>query len=84
MNIILNHKHDTEISSQLDSANHLARTRTVDIHDVYYAVAVLNNKFTDCPKKSMEGLTVFSVDDGVKYCCGIDFRALNESFLYRF
>ena len=26
----------------------------------------------------------FSVDDGVKYCRGIDFRALNESFLYRF
>lgn len=58
MNIILNHKHDTEVQSQLDSANHLARTRTVDISDVYYAVAVLERKFADCSKKSMEGLTV--------------------------
>jgi hypothetical protein len=58
MNIILNHKHDAEISSQLDSANHLARTRIVDICDVYRAVVVLNNKFADCSKKSMEGLTV--------------------------
>lgn len=26
----------------------------------------------------------FSVDDGVKYCRGIDFRSLNRSFMYRF
>lgn len=58
MNIILNYKHDAEISSQLDSANHLARTRIVDIHDVYYAAEVLNEKFSVCSKKSMEGLTV--------------------------
>lgn len=30
MNIILNHKHDVEIQSQLNIANRLARTRTVD------------------------------------------------------
>ena len=35
MNIILNHKHDTEVQSQLDGANHLARTRIVNISDVY-------------------------------------------------
>lgn len=58
MNIILNHKHDTEVQSQLDGANHLARTRIVNIHDVYYAIAVLNQKFKSCSKKSMEGLTV--------------------------
>lgn len=58
MNIILNHKHDDEIQSQLDKANHLARTRTVDIDEVYSAVAVLERKFGDCTKKSMEGLTV--------------------------
>lgn len=58
MNIILNHKHDGEIQSQLDGANHLARTRIVNIHDVYYAIAVLNQKFKSCSKKSMEGLTV--------------------------
>lgn len=58
MNIILNHKHDDEIQSQLDRANHLARTRTVDIDEVYGAVAVLERKFEDCTKKSMEGLTV--------------------------
>lgn len=33
MNIILNHKHDVEIQSQLNIANRLARTRTVDICD---------------------------------------------------
>lgn len=58
MNIILNHKHDTEVQSQLDGANHLARTRIVNISDVYYAIAVLNQKFKSCSKKSMEGLTV--------------------------
>lgn len=58
MNIVLNHKHDTEVQSQLDIANHLARTRAVDIRDVYYAIAVLNQKFKSCSKKNMEGLTV--------------------------
>lgn len=58
MNIILNHKHDAEVQSQLDAANHLARTRTVDIDEVYSAVTVLERKFEDCTKKSMEGLTV--------------------------
>lgn len=58
MNIILNHKHDDEVQSQLDAANHLARTRTVDIDEVYGAVTVLEHKFRDCTKKSMEGLTV--------------------------
>lgn len=58
MNIILNHKHDVELQSQLDKANYLARTRTVDIDDVYGAVTVLEKKFEDCTKKSMEGLTV--------------------------
>ena len=58
MNITLNHKHDDEIQSQLDKANYLARTRTVDIDDVYSAVAVLEWKFGDCTKKSMEGLIV--------------------------
>lgn len=58
MNIILNHKHDAEIQSQLDRANHLARTRTVDIDEVYGAASVLEQKFKDCTKKSMEGLTV--------------------------
>lgn len=58
MNIILNHKYDTEVQSQLDGANHLARTRIVNIHDVYYAIEVLNQKFKSCSKKSMEGLTV--------------------------
>lgn len=58
MNIILNHKHDDEIQSQLDRANHLARTRTVDIDEVYGAASVLEQKLKDCTKKSMEGLTV--------------------------
>lgn len=58
MNIILNHKHDMEVQSQLDKANHLARTRTVDIDDVYNAIVVLERKFEDCTKKSMEGLIV--------------------------
>ena len=58
MNIILNHKHDAEIQLQLDKANHLARTRIVDVDDVYGAVATLERKFEDCTKKSMEGLTV--------------------------
>lgn len=58
MNIILNHKHDAEVQSQLDKANHLARTRTVDIDEVYGAASVLEQKFNDCTKKSMEGLTV--------------------------
>lgn len=58
MNIILNHKHDDEVQSQLDKANHLARTRTVNVDDVYGAVATLERKFEDCTKKSMEGLTV--------------------------
>lgn len=58
MNIILNHKHDIEVQSQLDKANHLARTRTVDIDDVYSAVVALERKFEDCTKKSMEGLIV--------------------------
>ena len=58
MNIILNHKHDAEVQSQLDRANHLARTRVVDIDDVYGAVAILERKFEDCTEKSKEGLTV--------------------------
>lgn len=58
MNIILNHKHDEQIQSQLDKANHLARIRTVDIDEVYGAVTVLERKFEDCAKKSMEGLIV--------------------------
>lgn len=58
MNIILNHKHDAEIQLQLDKANHLARTRAVNVDDVYGAVATLERKFEDCTKKSMEGLTV--------------------------
>lgn len=58
MNIILNHKHDTEVQSQLDGANYLARTRIVNISDVYYAIAVLSQKFKSCSKKSMEGLIV--------------------------
>ena len=48
----LNHKHDMEIQSQLDKANHLARTRTVDIDDVYNAIVALERKFEDCIKKS--------------------------------
>lgn len=40
MNIILNHKHDVEIQSQLNIANRLARTRTVDICDVYYVICL--------------------------------------------
>lgn len=35
MNIILNHKHDAEVQSQLDAANYYAHTRTVDIDEVY-------------------------------------------------
>lgn len=58
MNIILNHKHDAEVQSLLDKANHLARTRTVDIDDVYNAVTVVEQKFEDCTRKSLEGLTV--------------------------
>ena len=58
MKLIHNHKYDTEIQSQLDRANHLAHMRTVDIDDVYNAVAVLERKFKDCSKKSMEGLIV--------------------------
>lgn len=58
MNIILDHKHDMEIQSQLDKANHLARIRTIDIDDVYGAALVLERKFEGCTKKSMEGLTV--------------------------
>lgn len=66
MNIILNHKHDTEAQSQLDGANRLARTRIVNVSDVYYAVAALDRKFVDCSKKSMEGLTV-NVDINSQY-----------------
>lgn len=58
MNIILSHKHDAEVQSLLDKANHLARTRTVDIDDVYNAVIVVEQKFEDCTRKSLEGLTV--------------------------
>lgn len=58
MNIILNRKHDEEVQSQLDKANYLARTRTVDIDDVYDAVYILERKFEDCTRKSLEGLTV--------------------------
>lgn len=58
MNIILNHKHNDEIQSQLDDANRYARTRTVDVSDVYNAVYILKRKFDGCTKKSMEGLTV--------------------------
>ena len=59
MSIILNHKHDAEIQFQLDKANNLARIRTVDIDEVYGAVTVLERKFKDCAKKSMEGLIVY-------------------------
>ncbi len=58
MNIILNHGHDVEVQSQLDKANCLARTRTVDIDEVYGAISVLEQKFEDCSKRSMEGLVV--------------------------
>lgn len=58
MNIILNHKHDAKVQSQLDKANYLARTRTVDIDDVYDAIYILERKFEDCTRKSLEGLTV--------------------------
>ena len=58
MNIILNHNHDAEVQSLLDKANYLARTRTVDIDDVYDAVYILERKFEDCTRKSLEGLTV--------------------------
>ncbi len=58
MNIILNHRHDVEVQSQLDEANCLARTRTVDIDEVYGAISVLGQKFKDCTKRSMEGLVV--------------------------
>lgn len=58
MNIILDHKHDAELQSQLNKANHLAHTRTVDIDDVYNAVTVIEQKFDDCSRKSLEGLTV--------------------------
>jgi hypothetical protein len=58
MNIILNHKHDAEVQSLLDKANYLARTRTVDIDDVYDAVYIIERKFEDCTRKSLEGLTV--------------------------
>ena len=58
MNTILNHKHDAEVQSQLEKANYLARTRTVDIDDVYDAVYILERKFEDCSRKSLEGLTV--------------------------
>ena len=58
MNIILNHKHDAEVQSQLDKANYLARTRTVDIDDVYDAVYIIERKFDGCTRKSLEGLTV--------------------------
>lgn len=74
MNIILNHKHDAEVQSQLDAANHLARTRTVDIDEVYGAVMVLERKFEDCIKKSMEGLTVnvdLNSQDFPNVYCGV-------------
>lgn len=58
MNIILNHKHDVEVQSQIDKANHFAHVRTVDIDEVYTAVLVLEHKFKDCSKRSMEGLVV--------------------------
>lgn len=58
MNIILNHKHDAEVQAQLDKANHLARARTVDVDEVYGAVSVIEQKFKDCTRKSMEGLIV--------------------------
>ena len=58
MNIILNHKHDAVVQFYLDKANHFDRTRTVDVDDVYNAVTVIEQKFKDCTKKSMEGLTV--------------------------
>lgn len=58
MKIILNHRHDEEVQLQLDKANHLARTRTVDVDEVYGAISVLEQKFKDCTKKSMEGLIV--------------------------
>ena len=58
MNIILNHKHDSQIQAELDKANHLARTRTVDLDDVYRAIIAIEQKFDFCAKKSMEGLKV--------------------------
>lgn len=74
MNIILNHKHDVEIQSQLDKANYLARTRTVDIDDVYDAVYIIERKFEDCTRKSLEGLTVhvdLNSQDFPNAYCGI-------------
>lgn len=74
MNIILNHKHDAEVQSQLDKANYLARTRTVDIDDVYDAVYIIERKFEDCTRKSLEGLTVhvdLNSQDFPNAYCGI-------------
>lgn len=58
MSIILNHKHDGEIQFELDRANYLARTRTVNIDDVYSAIATLDQKFESCTKRSREGLVI--------------------------
>lgn len=58
MKIILNHKHDGEIQFELDRVNYLARTRTVNIDDVYSAIAILDQKFESCTKRSREGLVV--------------------------
>lgn len=41
MNIILNHKHDAEVQSQLDAANYYAHTRTVDI---FYMLDIGKNR----------------------------------------
>lgn len=74
MNIILNHKHDAEVQSQLDKANYLARTRTVDIDDVCDAVYIIERKFEDCARKSLEGLTVhvdLNSQDFPNAYCGI-------------
>lgn len=58
MSIILNHKHDGEIQFELDRVNYLARTRTVNIDDVYSAIATLDQKFESCTKRSRGGLVV--------------------------
>lgn len=91
MNIILNHKHDAEVQSQLDEANYLARTRTVDVDDVYDAIYLLERKFDGCTKKSMEGLTVnvdWNSQDFPNAYCGVPmsthFTLVYEKRYWRF
>ena len=91
MNTILNHKHDAEVQSQLEKANYLACTRTVDIEDVYDAVYVIERKFEDCTRKSLEGLTVnvdLNSQDFPSTYCGIpmstQFTLMYEKRSWRF